>query len=233
MPINDARRRPFPPRLPEPVFRQSAPPHGAHLWGFHPATWLALWFVFLLLLSRCSLFSLAVSAVLLVALAVAVARQAITALRRVRWILLSIILIYGWTTPGHAIWPDYASWSPTWEGVQGGAQQILRLGAAVIALGLLIEKLGIHRLFAGVDWLLSPLRLLRMEPERIAARLWLTLCYARQMLDHSGKELFCVLQENAPLATVTPRELTVTRITPGWRDVAGLLAALAALSTSW
>lgn len=229
MPISGARRRRFQPPSPEASPQQAAAPDGARLLGLHPATWLALWLILLLLVSHSSLLILSVIVPALAIMAAAGTVRALVGLQRVRWVFLSIFLIYGWATPGQPVWPDLDIWSPTSQGVHTGVHQVLRLAAAVITLGLLLERLGMFRLLVGLDWLLRPLRFLGVAPERIAARLWLTLHYAQQMLDYSGKQLLRALHEDASLPENGPQQVTIARARPGWRDAAVLCLALAVL----
>ena len=46
---------------------------------------------------------------------------------RLRWLLLAIVLVYGWWTPGISLLPAFGAWSPTTEGVVAGFLRILSL----------------------------------------------------------------------------------------------------------
>jgi energy-coupling factor transport system permease protein len=98
-------------------------------------------------------------------------------LLRMRWLFLSICLVYSFTTPG-----EYVKWMPlsmgvTYEGLQAGFLQIIRLSTMLAAIALLMSTASRSDLIAGFYLLLRPLRLLKLRPERFAARLSLTLQY--------------------------------------------------------
>jgi energy-coupling factor transporter transmembrane protein EcfT len=99
-------------------------------------------------------------------------------LRRTRWILVSLLLIYAYATPGEAALPMLGNWSPAREGLQDGAAQLLKLLAALASLAILLEKLPRLQLIAGLYSLFAPLNFLGISRERCAIRLALTLHYA-------------------------------------------------------
>lgn len=102
-------------------------------------------------------------------------------LRRARWLLLSILLIYAYATPGEFVshFPD--ALAPTYEGLQNGGIQALRLVVMLAALSLLLATSSRAQIMAGIYQLLKPFRLFGLQPERFAARLWLTLHYVEHM----------------------------------------------------
>ncbi len=101
-------------------------------------------------------------------------------LLRSRWLLLTLLLVYAFATPGVYVagWPYH--YAPTYEGIAGGALQAGRLAVMLTALALLLGTTARDDLVAGLYPLLLPLRLLGLRPERFAARLWLTLHYVEQ-----------------------------------------------------
>jgi energy-coupling factor transport system permease protein len=102
-------------------------------------------------------------------------------LRRARWLLLSILLIYAYATPGEYL-PDLADYlAPTYEGLQAGLLHIGRLTAMLAALSLLLASSIREDIMVGVYLMLRPLRPMGIAPERFAARLWLTLHYVETM----------------------------------------------------
>ncbi len=99
---------------------------------------------------------------------------------RMRWLFLSIILVYAVTTPG-----EYVGWLPlefgmTYEGVQGGFLQSMRLATMLGAIALLTSATPKNELIAGFYCLLKPLKVFGLKPERFAARLSLTLQYLEE-----------------------------------------------------
>jgi energy-coupling factor transporter transmembrane protein EcfT len=101
-------------------------------------------------------------------------------LRRVRWILFFLILIFAFNTPGEYVrgWPW--EFSPSYEGLSAGLLQAAKLCIMLAGLSLLLATTSRESLIAGFYLLASPLRILKLKPERFAARLWLTLHYVEQ-----------------------------------------------------
>ena len=98
-------------------------------------------------------------------------------LLRMRWLFLSMFLVYGLATPG-----EYVPWMPidfgfTYEGLSAGILQIMRLMLMLGGIALLLATTTQNKLIAGFYVLLKPLNLLKLKPERFAARLCLTLQY--------------------------------------------------------
>ena len=148
----------------------------------HPATWIVAWVVGVVLLQTLSLVALiACCAALTLLLLPQRQRQRFGAvLRRTRVLMLSLMAIYAFATPGDAWISSLDTFSPTRQGLMLGLEQGLRLYAALAGLCLLLARMARDRLLAGIYALLQPLRPLGVEPERAGARLWLTLHYAEQ-----------------------------------------------------
>lgn len=94
-------------------------------------------------------------------------------LRRVRWLLFAILILYGWFTPGTALFP--VPMSPSLEGVQQGLLRAAALLAIVAAVYLLLATTARGDLIAGVLWYGRPLRRLGVDEQRFAVRLVLAL----------------------------------------------------------
>ena len=110
-----------------------------------------------------------------------------TLLRRTRWIMISLLLIYAYATPGEALFAQLGAYSPTLEGAQDGLLQLGRLSCMLAALAMLLAGLNRQQLIGGLYVLAYPLRYLGVSRERIAVRLALTLHYADSvMLDASA-----------------------------------------------
>jgi len=149
-----------------------------------------------------------------------------TMLRRARWLLMSMLLIYAYATPGEYLsgFPD--ALAPTYEGLSSGLAQALRLAAVLAALALLLVTSSREDFMAGVYQLMQPLRLLQVSPERFSARLWLTLHYVECMPPHaihdlrqSGWSLESLPQADAGPASI---QIRCTRLS-AWDAVALLL----------
>jgi len=61
-------------------------------------------------------------------------------LKRLRWLLLAIFLVYGWWTPGISLWPAAGALSPTIEGLYLGMLRVLALIAIIAAVHLLLQS---------------------------------------------------------------------------------------------
>lgn len=98
-------------------------------------------------------------------------------IRRMRWILIFLMMIYAFNTPGE-YWAGWAhAWAPTYEGVRLGADQALRLALLLAALAILLASTTREHLIAGIFQMLKPLQQWIGSPDRFAVRLWLTLHY--------------------------------------------------------
>jgi energy-coupling factor transporter transmembrane protein EcfT len=94
---------------------------------------------------------------------------------RVRWFLLSIMILYAWSTPGAALLPGFGEYSPSWQGL---AEGLFRCAVLIVILSLvhwLVHTTGRARLMQGIYWLVKPLSWLGFKPERLAVRLALVL----------------------------------------------------------
>jgi len=108
-------------------------------------------------------------------------------LRRSRWLLISLILVYAFVTPGVAAVAVLGAYSPSREGLLSGGLQALRLLALLSTLALLLATTSRDRILAGLYFLLRPFVLIGVDIDRVAARIWLTLHYAEQAEpQHSG-----------------------------------------------
>ncbi len=94
---------------------------------------------------------------------------------RMRWLLLSIFILYGWWTPGTPLLPLWEPFSPSREGVQHGILRLLVLLAIATAVHWLMNTCERGRLLAAILALTTPLQRLGFPHERFAIRLLLTL----------------------------------------------------------
>lgn len=101
-------------------------------------------------------------------------------LRRCRYLLLAIALVYGWATPGQYLWPS--PWSPTIEGLAFGALQAVRLMGVLAALQLLLWRLSSAQIFSGLYALLRPFAYVGLNRQRWALRLSLTMRFSAEFL---------------------------------------------------
>ncbi|MFM2407849.1 MAG: hypothetical protein RL358_591 [Pseudomonadota bacterium] len=145
----------------------------------HPSLVIALWCLSVAAMQYLELLALSLVTALMLIVGLSLARIKFAQLiRRTRWILLSLFVIYAYVTPGQAVLPLLGVWSPVREGLQDGAAQLLKLLAALASLAILLEKLPRLQLIAGLYSLFAPLKFFGISRERCAIRLALTLHYA-------------------------------------------------------
>jgi len=123
----------------------------------HPATLLVTWICFALILQAATMSLLAglVTVSFLLAAILAPTRS-MRLLRRSRWLLLSIGVLFLFFSPGEYL-PGFAGRiGLTYEGVMHAGEQTGRLLAILLSLALLHEHIGTPGLLAGLYKLLRP-----------------------------------------------------------------------------
>ncbi len=104
-------------------------------------------------------------------------RRAWRLLRRSRFLVLVLVVLFGFFTPGEAVMPALAGLAPTHEGLALALLHGLRLVLVVLLVALLLETTDEHALVAGLITLASPLAGLGLSVERLAVRVLLVLRY--------------------------------------------------------
>jgi len=146
---------------------------------FHPSVQILTWCMLVAALQEMTTGRLMMASGLILLCAILISgHKLILLLRRTRWVMLSLLLIYAFTTPGWALFELLGVFSPTREGLADGAIQMMRLLATLAALAILLESLHRQHLIAGLYTLFLPMRILGVSRERLAVRLALTLHYA-------------------------------------------------------
>ena len=154
---------------------------------FHPAAQILTWCLLVASLQFLAVEALLAPACLMLLCAFVVSRhKLIQLLRRTRWIMLSLLLIYAYSTPGQTLSDTLGMFSPTREGLADGVLQLTRLFAALAGLAILLERLHRQQLIAGLYTLFAPLQWLGLSRERFAVRLALTLHYAEAAMLRGG-----------------------------------------------
>ncbi len=95
--------------------------------------------------------------------------------RRLRWVLLFILVLHGWFTPGTPVLGEAGSWLPTREGLLRGGEL---LGVVAVMAGLvavLVQSTPGMDLAVGLAWVLSPLGALGLSVTRFGRLLAWTL----------------------------------------------------------
>ena len=140
-------------------------------------------------------------------------------LRRSRWLLLAMLLMFGWMTPGTPL-PGLPGASK--EGLLLAADSIERLLIALATVAMILTALRPVALVAGMRSLLAPLALLNISRDRIAVRLALTM----QEVEASRKG-----RETEVRSSVDVLELPA--IAPGWVDFFLATISIALVLAAW
>ncbi|HEY7986494.1 MAG TPA: CbiQ family ECF transporter T component [Methylophilaceae bacterium] len=151
-------------------------------------------------------------------------------LRRARWLLLSILLIYAFATPGEYVPGMPVSIAPTYEGLRSGALQAMRLITMLAALAWLLAGCTREQLMSGIYTLLLPFKPLGANPERFAVRLWLTLYYVEnappgliRRLREQGWKLQQIIDEPSIGISPSPNQIMLMQEPLRWHNMALLL----------
>ncbi len=96
-------------------------------------------------------------------------------LRRVRVLMLAILILFGWFTPGDALLAEWPQWSPSQEGLMLALLHAGRLLVVVSAVALLLERLPPERLVGGLYSLSRPFSVIGLRAGEVALRLLLVL----------------------------------------------------------
>lgn len=146
---------------------------------FHPAAQILTWCLLVGILQTLALQALLIAGCLILLASFVLSRMKLVQLvRRTRWIMLSLLLIYAYSTPGQPLLDALGGFSPSREGLNDGVLQLMRLLAALAGLAILLDRLHRQQLIAGLYALFAPLQWLGLSRERLAVRLALTLHYA-------------------------------------------------------
>lgn len=111
-------------------------------------------------------------------------------LRRVKWLLIILVIIYTFSTPGEYIQYWKMPLRPTYEGLIAGLTQMLIVVAVLACLALILSSTPRAKLIGGLYQLLSPLRWFGVNAEKFAVRIWLTLHYAESHQPLLGSDMF-------------------------------------------
>lgn len=139
----------------------------------HPASSILLGLIAILAVSsRAGTVLLLASCILFLSALITSRRHIGLLFRRSRWLLLTLLILFGWLTPGTPL-PGLPG--ATEEGLLLAAENVGRLLVALSVVAILLTALSPVELVAGLRSLLLPLTLLGISRDRIAVRLALTL----------------------------------------------------------
>ncbi|ADE12347.1 conserved hypothetical protein [Sideroxydans lithotrophicus ES-1] len=176
---------------------------------------------------------LAVTFILFVLALSLCAKQILGLVRRTRWILVSLLLIYAYTTPGTALWFQLGIVSPTREGLLDGSLQLGRLLCVLSGLAILLELLPQSQLIGGLYTLAYPLRWLGLSRERIAVRLALTLEYAESAMRDTASDWRSTIRAAMQSSASGPEHIELKLQPFRAVDILLLLACAAVLTGIW
>lgn len=200
----------------------------------HPAVQIVVWISLSLLAQGLRPMALLVLSAILFAWALRLcAVQLLSLLRRTRWILLSLLLIYAYTTPGVALWAQLGMVSPTREGVLDGLLQLGRLLSVLSGLAILLALLSQTQLISGLYTLAYPLRWFGLSRERIAVRLALTLEYAETAMRDTASDWRATISGALQPAATGATHIELRLQAFGLVDVLLLAASAAVLIGAW
>lgn len=167
----------------------------------HPATRILMWVLLAISLSWFDVPALlCVSAAFVVGLMAFGGGVFFRLLRRARFLLVSMIVIYALSYPGHLMLPGLGALSPTQEGLHMGLLQAWKLLLLLAGLGLLHVRCDRECLLTGLLGFLWPLRHLGVNAGRAASRMALTLEYAEDAARWTRQEWKRLLTDDADLA---------------------------------
>jgi len=114
-------------------------------------------------------------------------RSFVRVVMRMRWLFISILIIYGFGTPGELIPHIPLDFSPTFDGLQLGLLHIEKITIALATLNILFITGSKQALILGLYMLLSPLKYVGLNIEKFAVRLFLTLEYVEDFATQRHK----------------------------------------------
>lgn len=154
--------------------------------GLHPAVQIYVWICLTFATQILSKYGLVLLLVVTIMLSLKFCKiRFFSLLRRTRWIMLSILLIYSYTSEGRSVWPLLGNLSPIFEGMQNGLLQLSRLVTVLASLSILLALLSQAQLIEGLFVLIRPLELAGISRKELSVRLSLTLSYAERLIQNN------------------------------------------------
>lgn len=101
-------------------------------------------------------------------------------LKRLKWLFLSIFLIYITLTPGKPVFTSFDGLI-SYEGLYLGALRVCALVILILAVNLFIQVKQQTELSSAIVWLLKPLKYFSFPVDRLAVRIALTFKYVDEL----------------------------------------------------
>ncbi|WP_286164180.1 CbiQ family ECF transporter T component [Azoarcus sp. DN11] len=150
-------------------------------------------------------------------------------LRRVRFLILAILVLFAGFTPGEALLPAFPEISPSREGVMMAAEHVGRLVGVVLCVAMLMDALPVRRLVGGLHALLRPFGWVGLPSERLAVRLVLVLRYVESAAPGDWRNWL----EDDHAGGSSAEVIAFTRETFAWSDLVAMFVVVVAAAIWW
>jgi energy-coupling factor transporter transmembrane protein EcfT len=146
----------------------------------HPVIRIITFLIIVIYLPYASRLELLVTGGLLLIFAVfldkSIILRSLNFIYRLRWLFLSIFILYGWFTPGDSVLNDtVTSWLPGMTGLVEAATRIGSLMLVVLAVNIILYVTPRQALFEAIYWLVRPLGYFGISYQSFALRLFLVM----------------------------------------------------------
>jgi energy-coupling factor transporter transmembrane protein EcfT len=145
----------------------------------HPTTRLILWLLLMLAIQWLEGGMLAVVFLPLLLLGRPVLQRGGRLVRRARWLLVSLFVIFAWGVAGEPLWQGIAA--PTWEGLWEALTQLGRLLLMLMTVAAFLESMPLPCLLTATHRMLHPLQRCGIDPDRGMIRLMLVMRYVETL----------------------------------------------------
>lgn len=200
----------------------------------HPAIQILIWISLSISAQSLSASGLLAMTVALFVVATKLdSRQLFSLIRRTRWILLSLLLVYAYSTPGIALVTGLGRYSPTLEGLSDGLMQLGRLLSILSGLAILLSLLTQSQFISGIHALAYPLNWFGGSRERVAVRLALTLRYAESSMRDTAADWRQAISNALHQPSAPGSQVILDRVALKLVDGLGLLLCVTLLYGAW
>lgn len=183
------------------------------LFGLHATTaliaWLALVFGLTQLPEMANLFCHALG---LACLGIEAPRPTWLMFKRMRYLIASLFLFMGWNTVGEAVFDAY--YAPTWQGLQLGLSQALRLAFIAASIRFLWQRYSEAQMLQAFHHLFLPLGWIKLPVSTLTLRLALTLQASHELLNQQPPLSPSALLNQLLSKTTTTPDLPILSFCP-------------------
>ena len=173
----------------------------------HAGLLILLWLIGIAVLQFVTAWGLSAAVLCTGAVAVCYARtRCFRLLKRIRFLLAAIFILFAFFTPGQALLTDFPDISPSIEGLELALTHGGRILAVIFCVAILMQKLPPQRLVGGIYALLRPFSMLGISTERIAVRVLLTLRIADSDVTGHWREWITATDTELPSPVIIERE---------------------------